>query len=123
MAADAVGFYSLHVPTGKHTVYCSYFGYVTEEASLEFTKAAKQDFNLKLDRSELEAATIFSRSKREEIKLPQMGLERVDAALVKKMPTLMGENDIIRVIQMMPGVQTPRAPPASASGAAASTRT
>ena len=56
VAADAVGFYSLHVPVGKHTV---------------------------------------------------MGLERVDAALVKKMPTLMGENDIIRVIQMMPGVQTP----------------
>ena len=107
VAADAVGFYSLHVPTGKHTVYCSYFGYVTEEAPLELTKATKLDFNLKPDRSELEAATIFSRSKREEIKLPQMGLERVDAALVKKMPTLMGENDIIRVIQMMPGVQTP----------------
>ena len=107
VAADAVGFYSLHVPTGKHTVYCSYFGYETEEESMELTKATQKDFHLKVDRSELEAATIFSRSKREEIKLPQMGLERVDAALVKKMPTLMGENDIIRVIQMMPGVQTP----------------
>ena len=107
VAADAVGFYSLHVPVGKHTVYCSYFGYETEEVPLELTKATQKDFQLQVDRSELEAATIFSRSKREEIKLPQMGLERVDAALVKKMPTLMGENDIIRVIQMMPGVQTP----------------
>ena len=107
VAADAVGFYSLHVPAGKHVVYCSYFGYETAEESLDFTKAVQKDFHLKVDRSELEAATIFSRSKREEIKLPQMGLERVDAALVKKMPTLMGENDIIRVIQMMPGVQTP----------------
>ena len=107
VAADAVGFYSLHVPVGKHTVFCSYFGYETEEVPLELTKATKKDFQLQVDRSELEAATIFSRSKREEIKLPQMGLERVDAALVKKMPTLMGENDIIRVIQMMPGVQTP----------------
>ena len=107
VAADAVGFYSLHVPTGKHTLYCSYFGYVTEEMPIEVSKATRMDFHLQVDRSELEAATIFSRSKREEIKLPQMGLERVDAALVKKMPTLMGENDIIRVIQMMPGVQTP----------------
>ena len=107
VAADAVGFYSLHVPAGKHTVYCAYFGYVTEEAPLEMKKAQKLDFHLKTDRSELEAATVFSRSKRDEIKLPQMGLERVDAALVKKMPTLMGEADIIRVIQMMPGVQTP----------------
>ena len=31
VAADGVGFYSLHVPTGKHTVYCSYFGYETSE--------------------------------------------------------------------------------------------
>ena len=107
VAADGVGFYSLHVFTGKHTVYCSYFGYETSEMPVDVTKATQLDFHLQVDRSELEAATIFSRSKREEIKLPQMGLERVDAALVKKMPTLMGENDIIRVIQMMPGVQTP----------------
>ena len=86
VAADAVGFYSLHVPIGKHTVYCSYFGYETMELPLELTKAVKQDFLLKIDRSELEAATIFSRSKREEIKLPQMGLERVDAALSRKCP-------------------------------------
>ena len=107
VAADGVGFYSLTVPVGRHTVYCSYFGYVTEELSVEADKPIQLDFNMKLDQSELEAATIFSRSKREEIRLPQMGLERVDAAAIKKMPTLMGEADIIRVIQMMPGVQTP----------------
>ena len=107
VAADGVGFYSLHVPAGTITVYCSYFGYETAEQPVNATKATQLDFHLQVDRSELEAATIFSRSKREEIKLPQMGLERVDASLVKKMPTLMGENDIIRVIQMMPGVQTP----------------
>jgi len=107
VASDAVGFYSLSVPAGKHTVYCAYAGYETGEAEMDLTRAAALDFHLRPDRSELEAATIFSRSKREEIKLPQMGLERVDAALVKKMPTLMGEADIIRVIQMMPGVQTP----------------
>ena len=107
VAADAVGFYSLPVPAGKHTVYCSYFGYETEEASVEVTKPVSLDFNMKPDQSELEAATIFSRSKRDEIKLPQMGMERVDATVIKKMPTLMGEADVIRVIQMMPGVQTP----------------
>ena len=107
VTADAVGFYSLHVPVGKHTIYCSYAGYETAEETLELTRSRQLDFLLKTDRSELEAATVFSRSKREEIKLPQMGLERVDASLVKKMPALMGEADIIRVIQMMPGVQTP----------------
>ena len=107
VAADAVGFYSLSVTTGKHTISCAYFGYVTESVPVDLDRATQLDFHLKADLNELDAATIFSRSKREEIRLPQMGLQRVDASLVRKMPTLMGENDIIRVIQMMPGVQTP----------------
>ena len=107
VAADLNGFYSLNAPAGDHTVFCSYAGYETQSSDVHLTQSLKLDFHLQTDRSELEAATVFSRSKRDEIKLPQMGLERVDAALVKKMPTLMGENDIIRVIQMMPGVQTP----------------
>ena len=107
VAADLNGFYSLNAPTGEHTVFCSYAGYETQSSDLHLSQSVKLDFHMKTDQSELDAATIFSRSKREEIKLPQMGLERVDAALVKKMPSLMGENDIIRVIQMMPGVQTP----------------
>ena len=56
---------------------------------------------------QLEAATIQSRPKRRELVLPQMSMERVDASLMQRLPTLMGEADIIRVIQMMPGVQTP----------------
>ena len=107
IAADAVGFYSLSVGPGEHTISCSYFGYITESVPVNLSKGTSLDFNLRTDPRELEAATVFSRSKREEIQLPQMGLERVDAGLVQKLPTLMGEADIIRVIQMMPGVQTP----------------
>ena len=107
IAADAVGFYSLSVSAGEHTVSCAYFGYITEAVPVRLIQSTQLDFNLKTDQRELEAATIFSRSKREEIQLPQMGLERVDAGLIQKLPTLMGEADIIRVIQMMPGVQTP----------------
>ena len=107
VAADAVGFYSLSLPAGEYTIICSYFGYETEKKVVDLSKPLTMDFHLHPDRNELEASTIFSRSKREEIRLPQMGMQRVDAALVQKMPTLMGEADIIRVIQMMPGVQTP----------------
>ena len=105
--ADQTGFYSLSVPPGRHTVSCSYFGYKDASVQLDLSRPSKQDFHMEPDQQELEAATILSRSKRAELVLPQMGMERVDAALVQKLPTLMGEADIIRVIQMMPGVQTP----------------
>ena len=105
--ADATGFYSLSVTPGTHRIHCSYFGYQDALVELDLSRSCAQDFRLEPDRQELEAATILSRSKRKELVVPQMGMERVDAALVQKLPTLMGESDIIRVIQMMPGVQTP----------------
>ena len=108
VAADGNGFYSLSIPAGKQKIYCAYFGYKTEEAKVEDVSGSLiLDFLLQPDPDMLEAATIFSHPNREEIKLPQMGLQRVDASLVRQLPAMMGEADIIRIIQMMPGVQSP----------------
>ncbi|MBQ9713522.1 MAG: TonB-dependent receptor [Bacteroidales bacterium] len=107
VVADRVGYYSLSVAGGEVTLLCSFTGYITETKKVNATSSTKVDFALNTDKETLEAATVFSKSKRDELKIPQMGLERVDAALVQKLPALMGETDIIRVIQMMPGVQTP----------------
>ena len=107
VAADRTGYYSLSVKEGDVTVLCSFTGYVTVSKKLTLSGPARLDFAMEVDRQTLEAATVFSKSKRDELRIPQMGLERVDAVLVKKLPALMGETDIIRVIQMMPGVQTP----------------
>ena len=107
VVADRVGYYSLSVAQGEAVILCSFTGYVTARQTITVSGAMKLDFALEADRQTLEAATVFSKSKRDELKIPQMGLERVDATIVKKLPALMGETDIIRVIQMMPGVQTP----------------
>ena len=108
VAADVNGYYSLSVTPGKQKIYCAYFGYSTAEAVVEPGNTPLQvNFMLEMDPDVLEAATIFSHPNREEIKLPQMGLQRVDASLVRQLPAMMGEADIIRIIQMMPGVQSP----------------
>ena len=107
VSANEIGWYSLQAPSGDYTIKCSYAGYKVAELQVTLKGSVTQDFLLEEDRNELEAATIFSRSKQEIIALPQMGKEAVDASLVKRLPALMGEADIIRVIQMMPGVQTP----------------
>ena len=107
VVADRVGYYSLNVSPGEVTLLCSFTGYQTATKTVTVSGPTKLDFLLETDKETLEAATVFSKSKRDELKIPQMGLERVDATIVKKLPALMGETDIIRVIQMMPGVQTP----------------
>ena len=106
-------------PAAGQTVTMS--GYVKEASSGEplvgavvFTEdlsagvsANEYDFSLDEDHEMLEAAGVFSRSKREQLTLPQLGKETLSGDLVRSLPALMGEADVIRVIQMMPGVQTP----------------
>lgn len=107
VSADNAGYYSLAVEKGSITILCSFTGYRTVERTFSLSESKVVDFELETDNEVLEAAKVFSKTKRDELKLPQMGRQRVDAVLVKRLPALMGESDIIRVIQMMPGVQTP----------------
>ncbi len=107
VSADNSGYYSLALDKGEVALLCSFTGYKTIERSFTVTSSRIEDFDMEPDNETLEAATVFSKTKRDELKITQMGKQRVDATLVKSLPALMGENDIIRVIQMMPGVQTP----------------
>ena len=107
VSADNAGYYSLAVKKGSIKILCSFTGYRTVERTISLSESKVVDFELETDNELLEAAKVFSTTKRDELKLPQMGRQRVDAVLVKRLPALMGESDIIRVIQMMPGVQTP----------------
>ena len=107
VSTNNVGFYSLQLENKEQLVKCSYAGYVTAEYNFDPKVQLKYDFVLQEDRQVLEAAKVFSSSKREQLVLPQMGKESVTGDIIRKLPALMGEADIIRVIQMMPGVQTP----------------
>lgn len=106
--SNASGYYSISLAAGDWKLFCSYAGY--QVASVEVSlrgRAEKLDFDLIVDAKELEAAKVLSHSNREMLKIPQMGTQYVDADIVRKVPALMGEADIIRVIQMLPGVQAP----------------
>ena len=107
VSTNNAGFYSLQVERKEQVIKCSYAGYVTAEIRVNPQVSLKYDFSLKEDREVLEAAKVFSTSKREQLVLPQMGKESVTGDVLRKLPALMGEADVIRVIQMMPGVQTP----------------
>ena len=117
VAANQDGFYSLQIDKREQVIKCSCAGYVTAEVKVHpkgvgtgsktGPASLRQDFSLEEDHVMLEAAGVFSKSKREQLTLPQLGKETVSGDLIRKLPALMGEADVIRVIQMMPGVQTP----------------
>lgn len=107
VSTDENGFYSLSLPDGEYSIICGCLEFLDEEIEIVLKNDIKHDFSLKRDKLQLEAATVKAQSKRDMLTIPQMGVQTINSTITKKLPALMGESDIIRVIQMMPGVSTP----------------
>lgn len=100
-ASNEYGFYSLTIPEGKTKIFCTYVGYTSEWK--EFVLSNDTSINISLQPSlEIEEVTISS--KRDHVKDNQMGLIKVPLNMVKNLPVILGEVDIMKSIQMMPGI-------------------
>lgn len=104
---NAYGFYSLEVPTGKQLVSCSVLGYAADTLEFDMSSAIRHDFLLSEETMALAESKVTANSAKERLMRPEMGVANITGGLAKMVPVLFGETDIIKVIQMMPGVQAP----------------
>ena len=99
------GFYSLTLPKGKYNVVYTYVGYekIARAIDLE-TQDVKLDIELKDDSKVLQEVVITTKKADENVKSLEMSVNKVDIKTIQKMPALLGEVDIIKSIQYLPGV-------------------
>ena len=103
---NAYGFYSLTVAPGDYTLKATYLGYAEQRVSLELLGSVTQDFALEEAGSVLEEVVVTAISEDENVSNLQMSVERLDMGTIQKLPSLLGEVDVIRSIQLLPGVTT-----------------
>lgn len=100
------GFYSLTLPAGDYTLIYSFLGYnvITKKINLN----TNQTINIELapESQEIDEVVITGDRADKNIKRVQMSTEKLQMRAVKKIPALMGEVDVMKTIQMLPGVQT-----------------
>ena len=101
------GFFSLTVPLDTAAITLNYLGYIPK--TIIFHRGNIADLNLTLSKASTEVKTVtinVSRTPQEEIhKSTQMSTIKIPIKDVKYIPSLGGESDVIKVIQLMPGVQ------------------
>ena len=107
VATNTYGYYSLNLPEGKYTIVYSYVGYATQTKTVDLTKG---DITLKVelaeDKRELNELTVTTdRPNSSNVESTKMSVVKMDIKEVKKIPILLGEVDIIKAIQLLPGVQ------------------
>src|SRR5690606_1382412 len=99
------GFYSLTVPTGTYELTISNVSFAPYSQQIIVNKDITLHVELIDDAQTLDEVVISS-SRGRSLSSPQMGLERVTPNEIAKVPVLMGEKDVVKVLQLLPGIKS-----------------
>ncbi len=100
---NTFGFYSLTLPQDSVTIVFSYVGYTPVQTTINLVKNI--ELNMELSGS-IELDEILITAEEEIQEQTQMSKITVPIAQMQALPSLMGEVDILKVLQLLPGVQS-----------------
>ncbi|MES2379771.1 MAG: TonB-dependent receptor [Bacteroidota bacterium] len=100
------GFFSLTLPPATYTVSVKYLGYTTVTQTIDLSTSQKLNLELAPQNKELKTVNITSEKKDENLKTTEMSTNKLDMKTISKIPALLGEVDLVRSIQLLPGVST-----------------
>ncbi|MGE0016604.1 MAG: carboxypeptidase-like regulatory domain-containing protein [Bacteroides sp.] len=103
-STDENGLFSIVLPTGNYSCRMSYIGYGTHTEKINIRQETQQEFMLQSD-TKLDEVVVLANKKDENVSRTNMGVEKLTMNEIKRMPALMGEVDVIKAIQLLPGVQ------------------
>lgn len=105
-AANLYGFYSLTLPKGDYTLVCSYLGYKQKIVPISLTANVTMNIQLVTTTSAtMKEVVITSDRNQEVLRNTQTSAISIQVDQVRTLPTIGGETDIIKVMQLMPGVK------------------
>jgi len=104
-ASNAYGFYSITLPAGQYQVISRFLGYTPQIENVDLKSSKKIDFNLTEQSNELGETVITSQRKNENVTQLQMGTQKLNSKELKNIPVLFGEKDILKTIQLLPGIK------------------
>ena len=104
---NSSGQYTITLPSGRALeLVFSYVGYASETQTLTLTRDTKLDIQLRQDTQNLREVQVYGTRHNFGVQSSQMSAVAVSAEQIKKMPTLLGEVDVLKSLQRLPGVQS-----------------
>ncbi len=101
---NTYGFYSITLPAADSvTVVFSYVGYATQRRT--FSLRQNVELNVDLAAGEVLQEVVVEGSREKVSETPQMSTLDIPIKQIKTIPALLGEKDVLKVLQLMPGVQ------------------
>ena len=105
VSTNTYGFYSVSVPEGSYKVTFSCIGYQAQSPLIDLRMSKQLNVMLQEDSKQLEEVVVSGEKKNRNVEAVQMSVEKMQVKMVKKLPSFMGEVDIIKSITLLPGIQ------------------
>ncbi|PKH52047.1 hypothetical protein CXF68_15695 [Tenacibaculum sp. Bg11-29] len=105
VVTNEYGFYSITAPKGNYTLIVSYLGYGEIIREILLDRNQKLDFKIIESSTKLDEVVLAGEeTKHVNLRNPEMSVSKLNIKTIKKMPVVLGEVDIVKSIQMLPGV-------------------
>jgi uncharacterized membrane protein len=99
------GFYSLQLPPGKYTIKISYVGYTTQLLPVTLDKDTKLNVEMGTSSVLSQEVVVTAERKDANVSSTNIGRQEITMENAKAIPALLGEVDILKTLQLLPGVQ------------------
>jgi hypothetical protein len=102
------GFYSLTLNTSEEiTIVYSFVGYRSETKTLKIPKSLEMNIKLSADNQELTEVVVRGDAAENQKVSESVQMSQISIPIqqIKEIPALLGEKDVLKVLQLMPGVQ------------------
>ena len=106
VVSNPYGFYSISLPEGHYNVTYSYIGFKAETHSVSLKNNTQLTIMLAEENENIEEVIVTGERKDRNVESIDISTEKMPVAMVKKLPSFMGEVDIIKSIQLLPGIQS-----------------
>jgi len=103
---NTYGFYSFTLPKETYTIVFAFIGYENVEKRVALEGDVKLNIPLSLSDINLEEVVVTSERKNINITSTQMSTEKLEMSQIDKLPVLFGEKDLLKTIQLLPGIST-----------------
>ncbi len=103
--SDPLGYYSISLPRGRHTLHITNIGMREAERNILLYSDGQLDIELRESVQSLQEVEVSAERDRN-LKRTEMGVAELDVKTLKQLPSALGEADVLRAVLTLPGVKS-----------------
>jgi CarboxypepD_reg-like domain/TonB-dependent Receptor Plug Domain len=104
--SNSYGFYSLTIPGGKQVFVCRYIGYEEFRKEVDLKENMRLNISLTPKSTRLEEVVVRAERADKNLSSVEIGVEKLDVSSIARIPVLLGEKDVLKTLQLLPGIST-----------------